>query len=110
MAYHLHNQATACYSRAKFMSAPIYKTFGTTNLKVPLVGQGTWNMERDSKSSIDALRHGVELGLTHIDTAEIYGDGAVETLVGTALQGIRDRVVLVSKVHPSRASREGVME
>lgn len=91
------------------MSAPIYKTFATTNLKVPVVGQGTWNMERDPKSSIDALRHGIDLGLTHIDTAEIYGDGAVETLVGNALQGMRDRVVLVSKVHPSRASQEGVI-
>jgi diketogulonate reductase-like aldo/keto reductase len=91
------------------MSAPIYKTFGTTDLKIPVVGQGTWNMERESKLSVDALRHGVDLGLTHIDTAEIYGDGAVETLVGDALQGIRERVILVSKVHPSRASREGTI-
>jgi len=92
------------------MSAPISKTFGTTTLKVPVVGQGTWNMERDAKSSIDALRHGIDLGLTHIDTAEIYGDGEVETLVGEALQGRRERVVLVSKVHPSRVSQEGVIE
>jgi diketogulonate reductase-like aldo/keto reductase len=92
------------------MSAPIYKTFGTTDLKVPVVGQGTWNMEREPKLSVDALRHGVDLGLTHIDTAEIYGDGAVERLVGDALQGIRERVILVSKVHPSRASREGTVD
>jgi diketogulonate reductase-like aldo/keto reductase len=92
------------------MSAPIYKTFGTTDLKVPLVGQGTWNMERDPKLCIDALRYGIDLGLTHIDTAEIYGDGEVETLVGDALKGMRDRVILVSKVHPSRASRDGIVE
>lgn len=92
------------------MSAPICKTFGTTGLKVPVVGQGTWNMERDPKLSIDALRHGVNLGLTHIDTAEIYGDGAVETLVGEAVEGLRDQVTLVSKVHPSRACRDGIAD
>jgi diketogulonate reductase-like aldo/keto reductase len=92
------------------MTAPIYKTFGTTDLKVPVVGQGTWKMEREPKLSIDALRYGIGLGLTHIDTAEIYGDGAVETLVGHALQGMRSRVVLVSKVHPSRASRDGIVQ
>lgn len=55
---------------------------------------------------MDALRCGVELGLTHIDTAEIYGDGAVEKIVGKALHNLRDRLLLVSKVHPSRASRQ----
>ena len=92
------------------MTAPVYHAFGATNLKVPVVGQGTWNMERNPKMSIDALRYGIELGLTHIDTAEIYGDGAVEALVGQALQGLRDQVVLVSKVHPDRASRDGILE
>lgn len=92
------------------MTTPIYKPFGATDLQVPAVGQGTWNMERSPRMSIDALRYGIELGLTHIDTAEIYGDGAVETLVGHALHGLRDRVVLVSKVHPDRASREGIVE
>ncbi|HEX6259536.1 MAG TPA: aldo/keto reductase [Woeseiaceae bacterium] len=92
------------------MTEPVYKTFGATDLKVPLVGQGTWNMERDSKRSVDALRYGIQLGLTHIDTAEIYGDGAVETLVGHAVHGMRERAVLVSKVHPKNASRNGVIE
>ena len=92
------------------MTTPLYKTFGATQLKVPVVGQGTWNMERNPKMSIDALRYGIELGLTHIDTAEIYGDGAVETLVGHALHGLRDRVVLVSKAHPGKASRQGIVE
>jgi diketogulonate reductase-like aldo/keto reductase len=92
------------------VTTPIHNTFGATGLKVPVVGQGTWNMERNPKMSIDALRYGIELGLTHVDTAEIYGDGAVETLVGHALHGVRDRVVLVSKVHPAKASREGIVE
>jgi diketogulonate reductase-like aldo/keto reductase len=92
------------------VTTPIHNTFGATGLKVPVVGQGTWNMERNPKMSVDALRYGIELGLTHIDTAEIYGEGAVETLVGHALHGLRDRVVLVSKVHPAKASREGIVE
>ena len=92
------------------MTAPIYNTFGATELKVPVVGQGTYNMERNPRMSIDALRYGISLGLTHIDTAEIYGDGAVETLVGHALHGVRDRVVLVSKVHPENASQEGIVK
>ena len=92
------------------MTTLIYNPFGATGLKVPVVGQGTWNMERNPKMSIDALRYGIELGLTHIDTAEIYGDGAVETLVGDALQGLRDRVILVSKAHPDKASRQGIVE
>ena len=91
------------------MTEPIYKTFGATSLKVPVVGQGTYNMERDPELAIDALRRGIDLGLTHIDTAESYGDGAVESLVGKALEGRREQVVLVSKVPPSKASRQGIV-
>lgn len=78
--------------------------------QVPIVGQGTWNMERDAKGSIAALRRGVELGMTHVDTAEMYGSGRVEEIVGEALRGIRDRVYLVSKVLPSNASYKGTLE
>ncbi|MEX2494458.1 MAG: aldo/keto reductase [Woeseia sp.] len=92
------------------MTAPAHRLFGSTGLEVPVVGQGTWNMERERKRSMDALRFGVELGLTHIDTAEIYGEGAVETLVGHALHDLRDRLLLVSKVHPSRASRQDIVK
>ena len=73
------------------------------------IGQGTWMMEREPRAAVAALRAGIEAGATHIDTAEIYGDGAVERLVGEALQGLRDRVFLASKVNPAHASRAGVI-
>jgi diketogulonate reductase-like aldo/keto reductase len=75
---------------------------------VPALGQGTWHMGEESSlrsQEIDTLRHGIDLGLTLIDTAEMYGDGAAETLVGEAIQARRDRVFLVSKVYPHNASR-----
>jgi diketogulonate reductase-like aldo/keto reductase len=65
-------------------------------------------MEQDDRASaIAALRRGIELGMTHLDTAEMYGSGKVEALVGEAIQGLRDRVFLVSKVLPSNASTDG---
>jgi diketogulonate reductase-like aldo/keto reductase len=60
-------------------------------------------------AEIDALRCGIELGMTLIDTAEMYGDGATESLLGEALAGLRDKVFLVSKVYPHNASRRGVI-
>lgn len=80
-------------------------------MKLPLLGQGTWNMGDDParrKQELDALRTGIDLGLTLIDTAELYGDGRSESLVGEAIAGQRDKVFLVSKVLPSNASRKGV--
>ena len=83
------------------------------NRQVPQLGQGTWNMG-DSASKraaeIAALRRGVELGLQVIDTAEMYGDGRSETLVGEAVRGMREQVYLVSKVLPSHASAEGTVK
>ncbi|KVE44848.1 aldo/keto reductase [Burkholderia sp. BDU5] len=79
---------------------------------IPKLGQGTWEMgERHAKraAEIAALREGVDLGMTLIDTAEMYGDGATETLVGEALAGVRDDLFVVSKVLPHRASRAGVV-
>ena len=76
---------------------------------VPALGQGTWMMaERPEQraAEIAALREGVELGLTLIDTAEMYADGASERLVGEAIVGMRDRVFLVSKAYPHNASRD----
>jgi len=76
---------------------------------VPALGQGTWMMaERAGRRAdeIAALREGVDLGLMLIDTAEMYGEGAAETLVGEAIAGIRDRVFLVSKAYPQNASRD----
>jgi diketogulonate reductase-like aldo/keto reductase len=72
----------------------------------PQLGQGTWRMgERSAalKGEIAAIRHGVELGLTLIDTAEMYGEGGAERMLGRALQGLRDKVFLVSKVYPQNA-------
>ena len=76
---------------------------------VPALGQGTWMMgERASerKAEIAALRSGVELGMTLIDTAEMYGDGASEILVAEALHSVRDDIFLVSKAYPQNASRK----
>ena len=76
--------------------------------RVPALGQGTWRMGEDPDRRADetaALRAGVELGLTLIDTAEMYGDGATETFLGEALTGLRDRVILVSKAYPQNAGR-----
>jgi diketogulonate reductase-like aldo/keto reductase len=80
---------------------------------VPALGQGTWQMaEKASRRTqeIEALRLGVELGMTLIDTAEMYGEGAAEELVAEALSSERDRIFLVSKVYPHNASRQGVIE
>jgi diketogulonate reductase-like aldo/keto reductase len=87
-----------------------HRPFGSTDRKVAVIGQGTWYIEHgDAKSAIVALRRGLDLGMTHIDTAEMYGSGAAETLVGKAIAGRRDEVFLVSKVLPSNASRNGTI-
>lgn len=79
---------------------------------VPQLGQGTWNMGDSAgrrSEEVSALRRGIELGLQVIDTAEMYGDGRSETLVGEAIRGMREQVYLVSKVLPSHASAEGTV-
>lgn len=76
---------------------------------VPALGQGTWKMAEHPGRRADeiaALRAGIDLGMTLIDTAEMYGEGAAETLVGEAIAGARDRVFLVSKAYPQNASRD----
>jgi diketogulonate reductase-like aldo/keto reductase len=81
--------------------------------EVPALGQGTWKMAEDRARRADelaALRLGIELGMTLIDTAEMYGEGKTEELVGEAIVGLRDRVFLVSKVYPHNASRVGVAQ
>lgn len=79
---------------------------------VPALGQGTWHMGDDRRRRGDelaALRVGLDLGMTLIDTAEMYGDGAAEKLVGEAIAGRRDEAFLVSKVLPNNASRRGTV-
>jgi diketogulonate reductase-like aldo/keto reductase len=86
------------------------RPFGHTKRDVPVVGQGTWSVEEgDRSAAIAALQVGIDLGMTHIDTAEMYGDGAAEEMVAEALSGRRDRVFLVSKVLPQNASRTGTL-
>lgn len=86
------------------------RRFGRTGEAVPVIGQGTWQMEHDDRAAcVDAIRRGLDLGATHVDTAELYGHGAVEQLVGEAIAGRRDEVFLVSKVMPSNASRAGTV-
>jgi diketogulonate reductase-like aldo/keto reductase len=80
---------------------------------IPVLGQGTWHLgqgRHPRPEELRALRVGIELGMTLIDTAEMYGDGATEELVGEAIAGRRHEVFLVSKVLPAHASREGTIE
>jgi diketogulonate reductase-like aldo/keto reductase len=84
------------------------KKFGSSGPEVSVIGQGTWYIDRgDRKGAVAALRRGVDLGMTHIDTAEMYGDA--ELVVAEAIAGKRDDVFLVSKVLPSNASRRGTI-
>ncbi|QSQ10875.1 aldo/keto reductase [Myxococcus landrumensis] len=85
--------------------------FGSTGKHVPVLGQGTWQMEGDDREeAIRSLRAGLDLGLTHVDTAELYGRGRVEELiVSEAIAGRREEVFLVSKVMPSNASYAGTL-
>src|SRR3984885_360928 len=86
------------------------RSFGATRRHVACVGQGTWKMEGSAAAgAITALRRGLDLGLTHIDTAEMYGSGTSERIVGQAIEGRRDEVFLVSKVLPGNASKHGTM-
>lgn len=78
---------------------------------LPVLGQGTWRMGEDARrrtEEANALKLGLDLGVTLIDTAEMYGDGGAEEVVADAIAGRRDEVFLVSKVLPSNASRSGV--
>jgi diketogulonate reductase-like aldo/keto reductase len=79
---------------------------------IPVLGQGTWNMGEDPAqrgAEVAALRLGLDLGMSLIDTAEMYGEGGAEEVVGEAIAGRRDEVYLVSKVYPHNASRAGVL-
>jgi diketogulonate reductase-like aldo/keto reductase len=80
--------------------------------EIPVLGQGTWRMgevQGQRAAEVGALRHGLDLGMTLIDTAEMYGNGGAETVVGEAIAGRRKEVFVVSKVLPSNASRKGTI-
>jgi diketogulonate reductase-like aldo/keto reductase len=80
----------------------------TDGERVPALGQGTWRMGEDKSAHADevaALRLGIDLGMTLIDTAEMYGDGGAEKMVADAIEGQRERVFVVTKVYPHNASR-----
>lgn len=86
------------------------RRFGPLDVEVPVIGLGTWQMEADDReSAILAIRRAIELGARHIDTAEIYGKGAVEELVGEALAGYRGDAFLTTKVHPEQATFAGTL-
>lgn len=80
---------------------------------VPVLGQGTWRMGEQKgarAAEVAALRTGMELGMTLIDTAEMYGEGGAEEVVAEAIEGRRNEIFLVSKVYPHNASRQGVVD
>jgi diketogulonate reductase-like aldo/keto reductase len=84
------------------------RAFGSSNIEVPTIGQGTWKIAADSaNAAVKAMQRGIDLGMTHIDTAEMY-DGA-EAIVNEAIRGRRDQVYLVSKVLPSHGSKAGAI-
>jgi len=83
------------------------RPFGKTSRNVAVIGQGTWQMD-DRKSAVTALRGGLDAGMTHVDTAEMYGDA--ELIIAEAIMGRRDEVFLVSKVLPSNGARAGVIK
>jgi diketogulonate reductase-like aldo/keto reductase len=79
---------------------------------IPMLGQGTWHMAENPlnrTNEVNALRLGIDLGMSLIDTAEMYADGGAERLVGEAIKGRRDQIFLVSKVLPQNATRHGAM-
>ena len=88
------------------------KTISLPNgTSVPVLGQGTWKMgegERAAREEADALRLGINLGMTLIDTAEMYADGRSEEVVAGAIRGQRECVFLVTKVYPHNAGRQGL--
>jgi diketogulonate reductase-like aldo/keto reductase len=91
----------------------IYKEFGSTRVELPVLGQGTWNMPESGaarKEAQRAIRRGIELGMVHLDTAEMYGSGRVEEIVAETIKGVtRERLFIATKVLPSNASYRGTL-
>ncbi len=86
------------------------RAFGPAQSGISVIGQGTWNLELAPRAeAVKTLQRGIDLGMTHIDTAEMYGSGRAEALTGEAIAGRRDKVFVVSKVLPSNASRKDTL-
>lgn len=97
----MNRRSRACKHEMKTVTLP-------DGARVPALGQGTWCMGEDRRGrtqEVAALRLGIELGMTLIDTAEMYGEGGAEEVVADAIEGQRDRVFIVTKVYPHNASR-----
>ncbi len=108
-----NSKGRAFPSAMLYDSGMIYRAFADTGIELPVIGQGTWRMGESPSRAIEeiaALRLGIDLGMTHIDTAEMYGDGGAEELVGRSIAGLRDRVFLTTKVLPSNASYSGTLK
>lgn len=93
------------------------KKLGRTDVDVPVIGMGTWKLGglytpdyRHDQEAIESLRAGIELGLTLIDTAEMYGAGHSEELVANAVRGVREKVFIATKVLPEHLSYKGVLK
>lgn len=85
-----------------------FRQFGTTGQDLPTIGQGTWKIDNGKRElAVAALRRGLDAGMTHVDTAEMYGDA--ELVIAEAIGGRRDELFLVSKVLPQNASASGVV-
>jgi diketogulonate reductase-like aldo/keto reductase len=88
-----------------------FRPFGPTKREVSVIGEGTWYFERsDRREAIAALQKSVDLGINHIDTAELYGNGEAERIIGESISDRRDKLFLVSKVRPDHASRKGTIK
>src|SRR5262245_47255511 len=101
----------SCASYAGRRRLPMRKVRLPNGREVAQLGQGTWMIgegRRDAREEEAALALGIDLGMTLIDTAEMYGDGRSEELIGRVIKGKRDQVFLVSKVYPHNASARGV--
>src|ERR1700730_16221725 len=90
-----------------------FREIGRTGEKIPVVGMGTWAIGNSSgeqrRDEIKALQKGIELGMKFIDTAEVYGHGRSESLVGDAIKEYRDEVCLATKVAPSKTACDDVI-
>jgi diketogulonate reductase-like aldo/keto reductase len=95
--------------QAQTAGAIMRKTRLPSGEEVPVLGQGTWGFgehRENRQNEIDALRYGLDIGMTLIDTAEMYGDGAAEELIGEAIEGRREQAFIVDKVLPQNATRK----